>query len=101
MSHLIQIINKGITDMDTELKLLDLPRSNVAGVTWVKKTNRWQVSISYDNKRYHLGYTKDLTSAVIIRYVFEQIIDCDMYVDKSSAEIYLTKHRVLKELKLK
>lgn len=95
------MINKGIIMIDSKLKLLDLPRSHVAGVTWIKKTNRWQVSINYDNKRYHLGYSKDLTSAVIIRYVFEQIIDCDMYVDKSSAEIYLTKHGLIKELKLK
>lgn len=86
---------------DTDIKLLDYPRSRVAGVTWVNKTSRWQVSINNDNKRYHITYTKDLTEAIILRYVFEKIVAEDMFKDKSSAEIYLTKQGLIDELKIK
>lgn len=38
-------------------------KSGVCGVTWHKKTKRWQVRIGSANKSLHVGYFSDLQSA--------------------------------------
>lgn len=87
--------------IDTELKLLDLPRSHVAGVTWLKKSNTWKVSMNFNYTRYQIGLDKDLTTAVMMRYVFERLVDYDMYAGKSPAEKYLIRLGLIDEFNIK
>jgi len=91
-----------ITYNNYNVKLLDSPRSHVAGVTWVNDTSKWKVSLTTGNKNYHICFTKDLTEAIITRYVFEKILfDKDHYYDKSLAEKYLIKNGIIDALVIK
>ena len=46
--------------------------SNVKGVKWNKNLNKWQVQITYNKKRIHLGVYSDLEEAKQVRLQAEE-----------------------------
>jgi hypothetical protein len=46
-------------------------KSNILGVYWFKKTNKWAAGIRINNKRIHLGYFANQEDAIAIRKAAE------------------------------
>lgn len=58
-------------------------KSGVVGVNWDKSRQKWQASIRYQGKKYHLGRYDDISDAITARKQAEEIVKAHI---KSAAD---------------
>lgn len=57
----------------------------IAGISFVKKTERWKAVIHHQGNQYYLGEYEDKTEAVLTRYCAEQCLGLSINHEKSSS----------------
>lgn len=50
-------------------------KSGFRGISWVEKTQKWRVNLTFRGTRYHLGYFSDFDKAVQARIKGEEMVD--------------------------
>ena len=66
--------------------------SGIKGVGWDKKSDKWRVQITVNNKNYYLGLFADFAEAVCTRLAAEQCLNWPSCDSNTSANQYVKEH---------